>query len=127
MSCSNYNNIVKGKLVIEISSDASSFGWENVYNKIFTGGAFNFDEMEYHINSKVILAANFSLKTFVKVPDAHDKLLSDENTAVYGINNIHSIKSDLCHFIISEIWDWCWVLISRGSKTSSVICSHYWQ
>ena len=63
------NNIAKGRLAIEISSDASSFGWETVYNKIFTGGAFNFDEMEYHINSKEIMAAIFSLKTLVKVPD----------------------------------------------------------
>ena len=92
---------------------------------MFTGGAFNFDETEYHINAKEILAAKFSLKAFVKVLDAHDKLISHETIAVYGINDIHSIKSDLRYSIISEIWDWCWVLISRGSKISSVICSHY--
>ena len=31
-------------------------------------------------------------------------MLSDNTTAVHGINSMHSIKSDLCHSIISEIW-----------------------
>ena len=37
--------------IIEISSDAS-FGWGAVCNNICTGGTFNLDEMEYHINAK---------------------------------------------------------------------------
>ena len=60
--------------------------------------------MEYHINVKDPLAAKFSLKTFVKVSDAHIKLLSGSTTTVHGINKMHSNKSDLCHSIISEIW-----------------------
>ena len=36
----------------------------------------------------------------------HIKLLSDNTTTVYGINNMHSNKSYLCHSIISEIWTW---------------------
>ena len=39
----------------------------------------------------------------MKVPDVHVKLLSDNTTAVHVINNMHSIKSDFCHSIISEI------------------------
>ena len=105
ISCSK-NNITKGEPVIEISSDASSFGWGAVYNNIRTGGEFNLDKMEYHINAKELLAAKFSLKTFVRVSDAHVKLLSDNTTTVHGINNMHSNKSDLCHSIISEIWAW---------------------
>ena len=62
--------------------------------------------MEYHINAKGVLAAKIFPKTFVKVPDAHVKLLSDNTTTVHGINNMHSNKSDLCHSIISEIWAW---------------------
>ena len=62
--------------------------------------------MKYHINAKELLAVKFSLKTFVKVSDAHVKLLSDNTTTVHGINNMHSNKSDLCHSIISEIWAW---------------------
>ena len=100
------NNITKGEPVIEVSSDASSFGWGAVCNNIRTGGAFNLDQMEYHINAKELLAAKFSLKTFVKVSDAHVKLLSDNTTTVHGINNMHSNKSDLCHSSISEIWAW---------------------
>ena len=57
--------------VIEILSDASSSGWGAVCSNIRIGGAFNLDQMEYHINAKELLAAKFSLKTFVKVSDAH--------------------------------------------------------
>ena len=96
------NNIAKGKSVTEISSDARSFGWGAICNNIRTGGAFKLDEMEYHINAKELLAVKFSLKTFVKVPDAHVKL-SGSTTTVHGISNMHSIKSDVCHSIISEI------------------------
>ena len=105
ISCSK-NNITKGEPVIEISSDASSFGWGTVCNNIRTRGTFNLDEMEYHINTKELLAAKFSLKTFVKVSDAHVKLLSGNTAIVHGISNMHSNKSDLCHFMISEIWTW---------------------
>ena len=58
INCSK-NNITTGKPVIEISSDASSFGWGANYNNIPTRGAFNLDEMEYHINAKELLEANF--------------------------------------------------------------------
>ena len=65
ISCSK-NNITKGEPVIEISSDASSFGWGALCNSIRTGGAFNLDKMKYHINAKELLAAKFFLKTRVK-------------------------------------------------------------
>ena len=103
----NYKqDIAKGEPVIEISSDASSFGWGAVCNNIRTRGTFNLDKMEYHINAKERLAAKFSEKTFVKVSDAHVKLLSDNTTTVHDINNIHSDKCELYHSIISEIWAW---------------------
>ena len=103
INCSK-NNITKGEPATETSSDASSFGWGAVCNNIRTGGASNLDEMEYHINAKELLAAaKFSLKAFVKVPDAHVKLLSDNTTTVHGINNMHSNKSDLCHLVRSKI------------------------
>ena len=104
-NCSK-NNITKGEPVIEISSGANSFGWGAVCNNIGTGGAFNFDEVEYYINAKELPAAKSSLKTFVKVSDAHVQLLSHNTITVHGINNIHSNKYELCHSIISEIWDW---------------------
>ena len=62
--------------------------------------------MKYHINTEELLAAKFSLKTYVKVPDVHVNVLSGNTTTVVGINNMHSNKSDLCHYIISEIWAW---------------------
>ena len=105
INCSK-TNISKSEPLIKISSDTSSFGWGAVCNNIYIGRAFNLDEMEYHIDAKQVLAANFPLKTFVKLPDSHVKLLSDNTTAVHGIKNMHSKKSDLCHSIISEIWVW---------------------
>ena len=81
--------------------DTSSFGWGAVVS--LWVGALNPDEMEYHINAKELLAAKFSLKTFVKVSHVHVKSLSDNTTTVHGINNMHSNKSKLCHSLISEI------------------------
>ena len=69
------NNITKGEPVIEISSDASSFGWGAVCNNIRVGESYNLDETEHHINSKELLAATFSMKIFAKVSDAYVKLL----------------------------------------------------
>ena len=104
INCSK-NNITKSEPVIEISSDASSFGWGAVYSNIRTGRAFK------------LLAAKFSLKIFVKVPDAHVKLLPDNTTTIHDINNMHSNKHDLCHYIISEITAWAedksiWITVS---------------
>ena len=95
--------ITTGEPVIEISSDASSFGWGAVCNNIRFGGTFSLDKIEYHINVKELLAAKFSLKTFVKIPDAHVKLLSDNTTTVHGINNMHCNKSELCHCVRCRI------------------------
>ena len=103
INCSK-NDITKGEPVIEISSDASSFRWGAVCNSIHTGGTFNLDEMECHINAEELLSAKFSLKAFVKGSDAYVKLLSDNTTTVHNINNMHSNECELCHSIISEIW-----------------------
>ena len=65
------NNITKGEPVIEISSDTSSFGSGGLCNNICTGGTFNLDQIEYHIDAKELLAATLSLKIFVKVSGAH--------------------------------------------------------
>ena len=62
--------------------------------------AFNLHKIKYHITVKEILEAKFSLKTFVKVPDAHVKLISDNTTTVLR----YSCKSVLCHSIISDTW-----------------------
>ena len=74
-------------------------------NNIRTGGTFGLDEMEYHINAKELLAAKSSLKTFVKVPAAHVKLLSANATTVHYINNMHSNKSSF-HYIINLGLGW---------------------
>ena len=102
INCSK-NNITKGEPVIEISFDTSSFGWRAVCNNTCTNWASNLNVTEYHINAKERLTATFSLKKYLKVPDARVKLLSGNTTTVHGIKNMHSNKSDLCHSIISEI------------------------
>ena len=58
--------------------------------------------MEYHINAKKLLAAKFSLKTFVKVSHVHVQLLSGNTTIAHRFSNIYSNKSELCYSIISE-------------------------
>ena len=46
------------------------------------------------------------MKIFVKVPNAHVLLLSDNTDTVHDINNMHSSKSKICPAVISEIWAW---------------------
>ena len=97
-----------------ISCQQSITGVQWWYNKIncsknnitkgdfVTRGKFSLDKMECHINAKKLLAAKFSLKTLVKISETHVKFLSD-NTTAHGVNNKHSNKSELFHYIISEI------------------------
>lgn len=46
------------------------------------------------------------MKIFIKVPNAHVLLLSDNTDTVRDINNMHSSKSKICPAVISEIWAW---------------------
>ena len=44
-------------------------------------------------------------------------MLPDNTTTIHGINNMHSNKYDLCHYIISEIRAWAednniWITVS---------------
>ena len=97
---SSKNNIAKAKPVIEISFDASSFGWGAVCDKFSTGGAYNLDETEHHINTMELLATKLPLKTFAKVSDPHIKQLQDNTTTLNGINNMHSNESELLfHYV----------------------------
>ena len=58
-------------------------------------GSFSFEERYYHIYIKGLLAAKFYLKAFVKVPNAHVKLLSDNTSTIHNINNMHFNKSEM--------------------------------
>lgn len=58
-------------------------------------GSFSFEERYYHIYIKGLLAAKFYLKAFVKVPNAHVKLLSGNTSTIHGINNLHFNKSEM--------------------------------
>ena len=58
-------------------------------------GSFSFEERYYHIYIKGLLAAKFYLKAFVKVPNAHVKLLSGNTSTIHDINNLHFNKSEM--------------------------------
>ena len=47
-----------------------------------------------------------SMKIFVKVPNAHELLLSDNTNTVHDINNMHFSKFKICPAVISEICAW---------------------
>lgn len=91
-----------------INSDASLTGWGGVMNNISTGGHWLKNEAINHINYLELLAAYFVLKSFLKdVIGKHVKMMIDNTTAVFVINNMGTCHSDPCNSIACKIWILC--------------------
>ena len=109
-----------GQPTVEIETDASSTGgWGAVCNSRQTGGRWNSEEKQRHINVLEMLAIEYALKSFKKeVLGMHVKLLCDNTCAVSYIRNMGGSKSAECNEIAHKIWVWClerqmWLTISH--------------
>ena len=71
-----------------------------------TGGHFNLNEQELHINVLEMLAVCFGLKAFVKNSDTYVKILSDNTATIYSINKMDLNNFSTCRKIICDIWAW---------------------
>ena len=70
-------------------------------------GVFTFDECNCHINVLELKAVYFGLKNLcTDLKEAHIKILTDNTTAVNGINNMVICKSVSCDTEVRKIWDW---------------------
>ena len=103
---SSDNEINKEAPSMIVYSDASSNGWGAAHENNKTGGSFSLEENKYHINAKELLAAKFALNTFVNRKNLHVKLMSDNTTTVFGLNNMGCNKPEECNQIIYDIWSW---------------------
>ena len=100
------NNITRSNSNITITTDASMLGWGAVCDNVSTGGLFNHEEANCHINVLELKAVLFGLKALCRnLYDRHIKILADNTTPVHAINNMGSCRSQLCDFVVKEIWD----------------------
>lgn len=109
-----------------VRTDASSSGWGAEFDNVTTGGRWNEQELQLHINEQELLAVLFALKSLCKkISCAHVHILSDNTTTVCYINAMGGSKSRSCNKITREIWFWCinkeiWLSASHipGSKNT---------
>ena len=106
-----YKNIVNGFNIISmgncefvLKTDACLMGWGAISNTMSAKSIFTFDKCNYHINVLELKAVYFGLKSLCKaLKETHIKILTDNTTAVHGINNIGSCKSVSCDKEVRKI------------------------
>ena len=70
-------------------------------------GVFTFHECNCHINVLELKAVYFGLKSLCRdLNETYIKFLTENTTAVHGINNMGSCKSVSCDTEVRKIWDW---------------------
>ena len=93
---------------LTISSNASKVGWGTSWGKIQTGGRWNIQKSQDHINILELKAAFFALKAFMK--DQSNKVIClkvNNSTAVAYLNNMGGTHSHQLLHLTLEIWKWC--------------------
>ena len=93
-------------LVIE--TDASKKGWGAFCRGIMTGGCWNAQEAQLHINSLEMMAAFFAIKAFAKECQQISILLLTDNISVVAhINRMGGTKSLQLTSQVKDLWEWC--------------------
>lgn len=97
-------------------TDASKKGWGCSCSQGRTGGLWNQQEAQQHINILELKAALLSLQTFARdKTNIHLRLMMDNVTAIACVDKMGSI-SVTCNAVAKEIWSFC---IMRGIWVSS--------
>ena len=82
-------------------------GWGAISNSMSAKSIFTFDECNCHINALELKAVYFGLKSLCRaLQETHIQILTDNTTAVHGINNMGSCKSVSCDTEVRKIQDW---------------------
>ncbi|CAB4034771.1 Enzymatic poly [Paramuricea clavata] len=102
-----YNPINHGEVEVTISTDGSLTGWGACIDTTTTGGNWTPDERAKDINYLEILAVFLALQSFSPaVAGKHVKLLVDNTTAVFSINNMGTFHSKANNTLVAKIWEW---------------------
>ena len=102
---------------LTITTDASHIGWGAVCDNIPTGGDWEFEESQWHINELETLAAFIGIKSFAKKQkNQHIRIRSDNTTCVSAINNMTTSHSELCNTFTKQLWEFC---IERNNWVSA--------
>ena len=102
----SYNTIIQPNADIVLETDASNTGWGAVLKSVSVHGHWTDTEKKLHINALELKSVFYALKTIGKdIKDSHVKILSDNTTAVFAINNMGTSHSSNCNKIAFEIWD----------------------
>ena len=95
----------------QLSSDSSKLGWGGAMDKVSTGGNWNKEEAQLHINYLELKAAWFVIRTFLKdKKNIHFRINVDNTTALAYLNNMGG-KIESYNKLARKIWLWC---IDRG-------------
>ncbi|XP_067021506.1 uncharacterized protein [Acropora muricata] len=105
---SSFMPITQDKPDFILTTDASKIGWGAVCGDHKTGGCWDLDEQQYHINyleSKAVLLGRKSLCSGTQ--NKHIRHQSDNTTTVAYLNAMGGIKSLNCNDMAIQIWEWC--------------------
>ena len=103
-----------------LKTDASKSGWGAVCDSQSTGGRWNVQESEYHINILELKAVELGLRSLcsdISGP-AGIKVLCDNSTSVSYLKHKGGTKSTHCNEVARRIWKWCetkniWLVVSH--------------
>ena len=101
-------SLITTKPDLVLTTDASLLGWGAVSNGEETGGQWNLEEKNFHINFLEMKAVMLGLQALCKDENSvHICLRSDNTTTVSYINSMRGIKSEICNAMALQIWEWC--------------------
>ena len=103
----SFNTIEIPPVDAVVYSDASLQGWGAALGEQSTGGGWAQSEKN-HINILELKAALFALKSFAsEIKEKHVKIMIDNSSAVFIINNMGTSHNDTCNSIALEILEFC--------------------
>lgn len=95
----------------EITTDASGKnGWgASMSGKdMATGGSWDDQEIDLHINVQEMLAVLYALRSYINLLHGkHVRILSDNTTAVFVLNKMGTTRSGECNEMAKTIWQFC--------------------
>ena len=92
---------------LTLTTDASNTGWGAMCEEQQTGGLWSAKEHCFHINYLEMKAVLFGLQSLCSdLTDKHIRIQSDNTTTVSYINAMGGIKSNDCHDMALQIWQW---------------------